>query len=323
MRNFRLRSSSKGRKDGIQPDERLQLEGSVLKTRRSVSRALVDQSFLRADFRADFVLPQLRRHWLSFCLTGAILIGAGATLVAKSPSTAGDAPTSPVLVELFTSEGCSSCPPADALVEQMDASQPVPGVQLIVLSEHVDYWDHDGWKDPYSSSSLTDRQNSYVRALGLKTPYTPQILIDGTAELPANNAQQVSEMLQKARTTPKVPIHITSATLDAGPSVVRGHIEADGSSAKHNADVYAVVALDHAESQVSKGENSGRHLTYVAVVLEITKVGKLEKGKNFSHDFQVKFKRPQTDPMPMRVVAVVQESGSGKVLGATLQKITN
>jgi len=294
-----------------------------LKTDRYVSPPLRDQRLLRADFAAGIAIPKLRRHLLSFCLTGAIALASGAPLAAGRLGTADATTTSSVLVELFTSEGCSSCPPADALVERMDALQPVPGVQLIVLSEHVDYWNHDGWKDPYSSSSITDRQSSYVHALGLKTAYTPQILVDGDVELRANDAQQVSEALQKAATSPKVPIRITSATVDANPTAVRGHIEADGGSMKRNADIYAVIALDHAESQVSSGENKGRHLTHVAVVLEITKVGKLEKGKTLSRDFQVKYKPPQTNSTPIRIVALIQEPGSGKVLGSALQKLPN
>jgi hypothetical protein len=234
-----------------------------------------------------------------------------------------DAAASPVLVELFTSEGCSSCPPADALLQRMDAAQPVPGAQLIVLSEHVDYWNHDGWKDPYSSAFLTDRQSAYVRALGLNTPYTPQIIVDGAGELRASGAEQMSQILQKAAAAPKVPVRIGSLSIEAtSPALLRARVEVDGRSEKHSADVYVVVALDHAESQVLRGENTGRHLAHVAVVQELIKIGKLEKQKSFGQDFQVKLK-PGTDPQNIRIVAFVQESGFGKVLGAALQKTAN
>jgi hypothetical protein len=224
-----------------------------------------------------------------------------------------------ILVELFTSEGCSSCPPADALLQKMDASQPVPGAQLIVLSEHVDYWDHDGWKDPNSSPALTQRQEDYVHALGLDTAYTPQIVVDGTGLLRPGDAQQFIKLFQGAAAAPKIPVRIGDMNVDAG--VLHARIEAEGSSDKRNADVYVAVALDHVESQVLHGENGGRRLTHVAVVVQLTKIGKLQKGKSFDETIQLKLK-PGTDPKNLRIVAFVQEPGPGRLLGAALRRPT-
>jgi hypothetical protein len=229
----------------------------------------------------------------------------------------------PVLIELFTSEGCSSCPPADALVQKLDAHQPIPGVQLIVLSEHVDYWDHDGWKDPNSSAALTERQSAYVRALGLSTPYTPQLIVDGTIEVHANEAQRLEQVLRNAATAPRVGVRIGAVSVDSGDSpVIRAHVDTDTNLEKHNADVFVAVALDHVESQVLHGENGGRRLTHVAVVQQLTRIGKLQKGKTFAEDVQLKLK-PGTDPRNVRLVVFVQESGPGRLLGAALRKATS
>ncbi|MFZ1140500.1 MAG: DUF1223 domain-containing protein, partial [Candidatus Sulfotelmatobacter sp.] len=194
----------------------------------------------------------------------------------------------------------------------------IPGARLIVLSEHVTYWDHDGWKDPNSSSSLTDRQSSYESALGVKTLYTPQMIVDGTQEMRLSDPQQIKDSLEKAAATPKVPVRIGEVTVNPGnPTVLRARIETDVNFEKHNADMYVAVALDHVESQVLRGENGGKHLVHVAVVQELAKVGKLTKGKSFAQDVQLKLK-PGTDPKNIRLVALVQESGPGKVLGAAL-----
>lgn len=231
-----------------------------------------------------------------------------------------DAGGHPILVELFTSEGCSTCPPADALLQKLDATQPVPDAQLIVLSEHVDYWDHDGWKDPNSSPALTERQSAYVNALGLKIPYTPQIIVDGTAEMRLGDQNQVIKVFQAAVASPKIPVRIGDVTVDtANPAVLQTHICVDGNSDKHNADVYAAVVLDRVESQVLHGENGGQHLTHVAVVQQITKIGKLKRGQAFREAFQFKLK-PGIDPKNVRIVAFVQESGPGRILGAALRR---
>jgi hypothetical protein len=236
---------------------------------------------------------------------------------AATPTTGPEAHA--VLIELFTSEGCSSCPPADVLLQNIDTQQPIPGTQMIVLSEHVTYWDHDGWKDPNSSSSLTDRQSAYEAVLGEKDVFTPQLIVDGT-QVKLVDTQAVLAALQKAAATPKISVRIAAVTVDpANQAVLRARVETDVNSEKHGGDVYVAVALDHVESQVLKGENGGRHLVHVAVVQELTKVGKLPKGKSFGQDVQLKLK-PGTDPRNVRVIAFVQESGPGNVLGAALRK---
>lgn len=233
------------------------------------------------------------------------------------PAAASDAARTPILMELFTSEGCSSCPPVDTWVAQIDASQPVAGAEIIVLSEHVDYWDHDGWKDPFSSAAITARQQAYVHNLGLSDVYTPQIILDGAAELKPADAQQTSQSLTKAAGAPMTPVRLSSAAVAA--ATLTGHIEADGSALKKNADVFVAVAIDKTLTDVLAGENNGKKLVNIAVVKEMVKVGKLEKGKSFDQPFSVKL-WPDADPANLRVIAFVQESGPGRVVGAGMTK---
>lgn len=226
----------------------------------------------------------------------------------------------PVLIELFTSEGCSSCPPADAWLQRIDASQPLPGVEVIVLSEHVTCWNHDGWKDPYSQELYTERQSNYVRALGLSTPYTPQVIVNGTSELRLNEPEQMKQVLLAASSAPRIPASITTLSVTrSGPPILRAHIEVDGGLLRRNADIVAVVALDHAKTQVAHGENGGKLLTHVAVAQELVKIGKLEKKKTLSQDIEIKLPL-NTDSQNLRLIVFVQEPGSGSVLGATSER---
>ena len=255
-------------------------------------------------------------------IRSAILLFLAFATTLMITSAAQTAPSSPVLIELFTSEGCSSCPPADALLEHLDRSQEIPGAQLIVLSEHVDYWNHDGWKDPHSSHSLTDRQNVYADHLGLKSVYTPQMVVDGTTEFLGSNGPSAKQAIEKARDLEKTPVRISGVSRE-NPGTLQAHVETDPlpeSSRARKADVYVVLALNHAESQVAGGENKGRRISHVAVVQSLTKVGTVEKSKNFAQDVRVKID-PRVDHTNLRLIAFVQEPGQGKVLGAALQRL--
>ena len=254
--------------------------------------------------------------FLALALTAPAIGASG-----QNPPAAPSPNPQPVLIELFTSEGCSSCPPADGILERLDEFQPIAGAQLIVLSEHVTYWDHDGWKDPNSLQALTDRQAAYETQLGEKDSYTPQFVVDGTHEVQLDHVADMEAMLNKAKDEPRIPVRISDVKLDpADATTLRAHIEADANDI-HTADVYVAVALNHVESQVLKGENGGKHLEHVAVVQQLTKVGKLSKGKSFAQDVQFKLK-PGTDLKNIRLVAFVQEPGPGKLLGACQTKPT-
>ena len=242
-----------------------------------------------------------------------------AGLPARSRDDKVNSPAHPaVLVELFTSEGCSDCPPADAFLQKLD-QQPISTEQLIVLSEHVEYWNHDGWTDPYSSHTLTERQDAYGQHFHLASVYTPQMIVDGTEQFVGNNGKQAEKVLLTAATAMKVPVQIKGAALDG--SVIHAHIDAAPlpDHAKKS-DVMFAVALNHAESQVSNGENAGRHLVHVAVVRSISKVGTIDSQGAFSQDIAIKLDKA-VEASDLRVVAFIQEPGPSRVLGATLQKL--
>ena len=224
----------------------------------------------------------------------------------------------PVLVELFTSEGCSSCPPADALLQKLD-TQPFAGGQMIVLSEHVDYWNHIGWTDPYSSHALSERQSAYGRRFGLESVYTPQMIVDGSQEFVGSDPSAARTAFDKAISVEKVPLRISNATVVG--NTLHAHVEAEAPASRPRAvDAVLAVALDHAESQVKGGENAGHRLTHVAVVRSLTKIGQLTPGQPLSQDVSVVLD-PGSTRSDLRVIAFLQESGQTHILGAAEIKL--
>lgn len=238
-------------------------------------------------------------------------------------ASAADNPQSevPVLVELFTSEGCSSCPPADTMLANLDRMQPVPGAQVIVLEEHVDYWNHDGWTDKYSSSALTERQKEYRDRFKLNDVYTPEMVVDGERQFNGSDAKAAVQAIEEARSKPKVAVRISSFSLDG--KAVHAHVDVDALPAAlgvRKADVFIAAALDHAESQVLRGENKGRDLKHVAVAMTVNKVGAAEERGAFSRDVVVKLPSA-VDGGNFRLIAFVQKPDGGAVLGASLTPV--
>jgi hypothetical protein len=251
----------------------------------------------------------------------AVLSAIAAVLPRASQSPPSWDVRTPVLVELFTSEGCSSCPPADAFLQKLDG-QPIAGEEVIVLSEHVDYWNHIGWKDPYSARFYSDRQSTYARRLGLDSVYTPQIVVDGTGQFVGSDEALADKAFAKALNKPKVAVRLSSVSLGA-TNVLLAHLETGALAASfglREADIYVAVALNRAESQVSRGENAGRKLSHVAVVRSMVKIGTFRQGQTCEHDVQLKLE-PGTDTHNLRLIAFVQEVGQGRVIGATLQTV--
>jgi hypothetical protein len=260
--------------------------------------------------------------WVPGIFGGLLMLWSSSRAATEPAASRAQQARVPVLVELFTSEGCSSCPPADALLEQLDRMQPVAGAEAIVLSEHVDYWNRIGWKDPFSSSFYSDRQNAYASRFGLSSVYTPQMVVDGATEFTGSEPDRARAEIGKAGRALKLAVRLSSVRIEQTNSL-RASIEVEDSSGSvkpQKAGVYVVLALDHAESQVLRGENAGRKLSHAGVARKLEKVGEFRAGERFS--MRVEFKIDSgVRPEDLRLIAFVQENGMGRVLGASEQAV--
>jgi len=233
-----------------------------------------------------------------------------------------DKPRNPVLVELFTSEGCSSCQPADALLQRLERSQPIRSADLIVLSEHVDYWDGIGWRDPYSSHEYSERQSAYAAQFGNGSIYTPQMVVDGRFEFVGSDEGRAKEAIEEAAMARKTPVRISFGASDE--NAVSVHVEAGplpSSADNRSAGVFLAIADNSDESQVSGGENAGRRLEHVAVLRKLARIGTLDGSSELRRD--IKLDLTSKDPGRLRLVVIVQEPDAGRVLGAALRQFSN
>ena len=204
----------------------------------------------------------------------AVLAGIAAAGAQGQVDDATAGSPAPVIVELFTSEGCSSCPPADDLLGSLARNQPVPGALIIPLSEHVDYWDRLGWRDPFSSPRFTARQRDYARAFDAPSIYTPQMVVDGRLELVGSHSVEARAAIRDARDARKVPVDVAVSSHPNSRVVqVSAGIGPDRAAvAAEPLGVWLAVTESGLVSDVRAGENRFRRLHHTGVVRHLERL---------------------------------------------------
>jgi hypothetical protein len=226
-----------------------------------------------------------------------------------------------VVVELFTSEGCSSCPPADKLLSWLDTRQPLEGVDIIPLSEHVDYWNHLGWADPFSDAVFSERQRAYSDSLN-SDPYTPQMVVDGKVEFIGSDRDRALEAISREANTPRATVSILplSPANSSAPNSVSFSVQVEKLpplQTKKRRFVFLAIAEKNLQSSVNRGENSGRTLTHTAVVRELKVIGKLEAGSDAAFVAHPVVKISSGWKLRnLRAIVFVQLQDSHEILGA-------
>lgn len=237
-------------------------------------------------------------------------------IASSGQSPASTAQRNPVLVELFTSEGCSDCPPADALLARLDSTQFIPGAQAIVLSEHVTYWNHLGWSDPFSFQQMDQRQQQYGSHFALDSIYTPQMVIDGAEQVVGNSTAAVSNAVAHAVSSPKVALVVNDAHWDKNN--IRFSVRGDLAK---NTSLFTALAEDATHSEVSRGENAGRTLHHVAVVREFKEFGPDSLDGRSLQLSAVSLSHDNKAAGPVRLVVFVADRKSGHVTAVAQQTI--
>jgi hypothetical protein len=213
-----------------------------------------------------------------------------------------------VVVELFTSEGCSSCPPADALLAQLRQEHRTDGVEVIPLGLHVDYWNFQGWADRFSSNAYSQRQLQYAQRLHVANPYTPQLVFDGAVESGGDDSPRAHHLIDKAAQKPALAdVRLVSSGDGKLEISVKGSSDLKG-------EVMLACTEDNLSSKVGSGENHGRELRHAAVVRELRSLGTLRDGAfKTTADLKLKKDWKRSD---LRAVVFVQDPKNGAIDGA-------
>jgi hypothetical protein len=240
-------------------------------------------------------------------LATIFVFAAAAALTGAAPQATGD--RVPVVVELFTSEGCSSCPPADALLSRLWKDQPVAGAQIIPLGLHVTYWDQLGWKDPASLAAATSRQQDYGRVFGEDRVYTPQAVIDGREEVVGSDEARVKRAVAAAAKRPHARVSLVASIARGDTIVAKVDVTDVPAEVKEKLRTLVLVTEDGLSSVVTRGENGGRTLQHDGVV------------RRLSSSVEIAGIPPAWRRDRLRVVALVQGEKSQRIFGAAVAAI--
>ena len=241
-----------------------------------------------------------------------LLVGACALGDCHGQASSPTAPV-PVLAELFTSEGCNSCPPADTILEMLSKEQPVPGVYVVGMSEHVTYWDRLGWKDPFGNARFTERQNMYAYRFNLDGPFTPQVVVDGTTQMIGSDSAKLKAALMDAGRAPKPQLNVTASINEQGALAAFGSGAGLQAGAAENAEMLWAVTEDALTVDVKRGENAKRTLRHSGVVRTLI-ARKINAAGAADGMREVIPMRSEWKREHLRLVAFVQAPKSKRVL---------
>jgi hypothetical protein len=227
----------------------------------------------------------------------------------------------PVIVELFTSEGCSSCPAADRLLSRLEQTQPVAGAQVVAIEEHVDYWNQLGWTDPLSSPQFRARQNDYAVAFHANNIYTPQMVVNGQSEFVGSDMSRAYHEIGTAAQAATTAIDLKSVPNSTDPQLLDLSVQVTNlKTAKwRDSNVYLAVTENGLTTFVPRGENSGRTLRHSSVVRSFGIIGRVKpQGANGGQLVSTLRLPPEWKRENLRAVVFVQERDTFRITGANV-----
>lgn len=221
----------------------------------------------------------------------------------------------PILVELFTSEGCPTCPPADANLALLEREQPFAETEIVTLALHVDYWNSLKWKDEYSSPIFSRRQQLYSQALKTGVNYTPQMFVDGRTEFVGSNMAKAQKAILEAAKTPKAKIEIALMSAD------KLKVNILDVPVHQIATIFLAVTEDNLISNRKYGSPAERKAAHMSVVREIKSIGMMPTGQSNLELETVLQIQPEWRRENLKLVVFVQENASRKILGVNRKKL--